>query len=380
MLPRFMIGLISALFLAGLAQTTTIPASASPAPVAYVYVTLDGSINAYAAAADGTLTEIGTQPTAGAVWHLSVTKKFLYGIDGESNIWMFAIWPHGGLTSLGVMKTSDYDPDNCYAFGDLQVDQTGSNIYALVGDCDGHSYLASFKIQSTGKLLYMGRAYGNSWAQSQIRFTENNLYAFQTGCMAKSGNPQISSATAETAQYKRESNGFLTYLGTTHEVPEGSGDKSFCPFMMTSHGNQLAFEYFRWEPGEFYGDGYPLGVYTVAADGKLSTKSNYENMVITGVYPETMSISPSGSVLAVGGDGEFQFFHFDGSSQPVQWGSPIAADNNVTELGWDKADHFYALTESSLYVYKVTATSYTQEAGLPNAFTNAGSVIVLSLD
>jgi hypothetical protein len=375
MANRLMAGLTSALCLAALAQTTTITASASSAPVAYVYVALDGSINAYTAATDGTLTEIGTQPTAGAVWHLSVTKKFLYGIDGESNIWMFAIGPHGALTSLGVVKTSDYDPDNCYAFGDLQVDETGSNIYALVGDCDGHSYLASFKIESTGKLLYLGRSYGNSWAQSQVRFTANNVYAFQTGCQTKPGS-QI--PTPQTAQYKRESNGFLTYLGTTHEVPEGSGDESFCPFMMTSHGNQLAFEYLRW--GKYSGNGYPLGVYTVASDGKLSTKSNYENMAITGVYPETMSISPSGEVLAVGGDGEFQFFHFDGSTQPVEWSSPIAADNDVTELGWDNSGHFYALTESSLYVYKVTATSYTQEAGLPNAFTNAGSVIVLSLD
>ncbi len=380
MLPRFMAGITSALCLAALVHITTVQAKASATPVAYVYVAAGFAINSYAAAADGALTPIQSQPTPGrSISHLSVTKKFLYGIDSSSDISMFSIGPQGALTPIGVLNASHYDPDNCFAFGDLQVDGTGTNLYTLVGDCDHNSYLVSFRILSTGELLYLGRAHGDSYAISSIRFAENNRYAFQTGCLAKTGSPQISSATAETAEYKRESNGYLTYLGTTHEVPEGSGDKSFCPFMLTSHGNQLVFEYFRFEPGEFYGGNYPFGVYTVAADGKLSTKSNYENMVDTQIYPTTMSISPSGAVLAAAGDEGFEFFHLSGSSQPVKW-EVFSTDPNVTELGWDHADHFYALTSNSLVEYTVTATSYKRLAGLPNAFTNTSSLIVLSLN
>jgi hypothetical protein len=379
MLPRFMAGITSALCLAALAHITTVQAKASTTPVAYVYVVLGSSINSYATAADGTLTAIQSQPTQGHnIWHVSVTKKFLYGIDGASDISMFSIGPNGALTPIGVLNASSYDPDNCFASGDLQVDETGTNLYTLVGDCDRNSYLVSFKILSTGELVYLGRAHGDSYAISPIRFTENNRYAFQTGCLAKTGSPQVSSATAETGEYKRESNGYLTYLGTTHEVPEGSGDKSFCPFMMTSHGNELVFEYLRFEPGEFYGLNYPLGVYTVASDGKLSTKSDYENMAFTEVYPTTMSISPSGAVLAAAGDEGFEFFHLSGSKQPVAW-ETFPADPNVTELGWDNADHFYALTSTSLVEYSVTSTSYKKLTGLPNAFTNAGSLIVLSV-
>lgn len=374
MVPRLMTGLASALCLAALAQTT-VQAKAATAPVAYVYVSAGGAVYAYAAAENGTLTAIGSQTTPNhAIWHLSVTKKFLYGIDGQSDIYMYSIGPHGAITQIGFLDVADYDPDNCFASGVLQVDESGSDVYDTVGDCDGNSYLVSFKILPTGELLYLGKAPANGSAISQIRFTDNNVYAFQTGCETNTG-------TAETAEYKRESNGFLTYLDTLDDAPENSGIKSFCPFTLASHGDYLAFEYLRYWPGVgFYGSGYPLGVYTVSAEGKLSTKSDYTNMATAEVYPRTISISPSGAVLAVGGDEGYQFFHFNGASQPVKWTGPFAADNDVLELGWDTADHFYALTASSLYEYRVTATSYKQEAGLPNAFTNAGSVIVLSLN
>src|ERR1700743_1868905 len=101
MAPRLMAVLTGALFLAALAQTTTMQASASAAPVAYVYVSAGSNVYAYATAVDGTLTAIGSPPTPGAaIWHLSVTKKFLYGIDGQSDIYMFAIGSQGALTPL----------------------------------------------------------------------------------------------------------------------------------------------------------------------------------------------------------------------------------------------------------------------------------------
>lgn len=386
MIPRFKAVLTGALSLAALAQTTTMPASASAAPVAYVYVAAGASVYAYATAADGTLTPLGSRATPGAaIWHLSVTKRFLYGIDGQSDIYMFAIGSHGALTSLGVLNAADYEPNACFGSGILQVDETGSNLYAEVGDCNGEGeFIDSFKILPTGDLLYLGRAPASSFGISQIRFTSNNLYAFQTGCYATVGDGgAITSATTETTEYKRESNGYLTYLGTMHDVPEGSGVKTFCAFSLASHDNQLIFEYFRYEATQFpsfYGGDYPLGIYTVSPDGELSTKSNYTNMVVSEVYPTTLSVSPSGAVLATAGDSGYQFFHYSETGQPVKWTGPFSAEGSIEELGWDKADHFYALTDSSLIVYHITATTYKQEAGLPGAFTNAGSVIVLSLD
>jgi hypothetical protein len=381
MVPRSVLGLTATLCLAALAQTTTMQASASSAPVAYVYVAELGAIQAYATAADGTMTRIQSEPTVGAIWHLSVTKKYLYGIDGSSDISEFSIGSNGKLTPIGKLAATDYDPGNCFASGILQVDVSGAIVHAAVSDCDGQSYIVSFKIGSTGQLEYLGRAFASEWTISQIRFTSNNLYAFQTGCHITAGNAGgITSETPVTTEYKRESNGYLTYLGTTADVPDGSGDKTFCPFNLASHGNQLVFEYLRYLPGEFYGVDYPLGNYTVSSDGKLTTNSNYANMAATHIYPRAISISPSGAILATGGDEGYQFFHFSGSSQPVKWTGAFATNGMVTELAWDKADHFYALTENSLIEYHITSTSYKKLAGLPNAFTSAGSVIVLSLN
>lgn len=392
MVPRFTAGLTLTLCsIAAFAQTSnqsSVTASSS-GPVAYVYVAAGSQVYAYTASASGTLTPVQGVSSTGVIWHLSVTKKFLFGIDGGSNIYSFAIQPNGGLLPVSVLNAQDYAPDTCFASGVLQVDETGSNLYAEVGSCHNGSYVVSFKILPTGELLYLGKASASSYAASQLRFSEMNEYAFLTGCYATETYPEnVTSATAETTEYKRESNGYLTYLGTSHDVPQGKGTATYCPFTLGSDAsNHLVFEYLQYQPqegpgtfGEFYGTDYPLGIYTVAPDGTLSTTSNYQNMAASEVYPVTVSVSPSDAVMAVGGDEGYQFFHFNGANPPVKWTGPFSANGRVMELGWDKSDHFYALTESSLIMYHITATSYKQEAGLPNAFTNAGAFIVLSLE
>lgn len=394
MLPRLTAGLLGTALCSAalLAQTSTpqssVTSAATTAPVAYVYIAAGNKVMAYTTSASGNLTPVSSTTTSGLIWHLSVTKKFLFGIDGGSNIYTFAILPGGGLAQLPVLSVDTYAPDTCFGSGVLQVDETGSNLYAEVGSCHNGSFVVSFKILPTGELVYLGRAFAESYSSSQLRITGENKYAVMTGCLATVTYPgNITSATTETTEYKRESNGYLTYIGTLHDVPEGSGYKTFCGETVGNDAsNHLAFLYLRYQPpigkggfGEFYGGDSPIGIYTVDSDGKMTTTSNYGNMVSTGTYPVTVSISPSGAVLATAGDEGFQFFHFRGGNQPVKWTGLFSAGGRLMELGWDKADHFYAMTETSLIMYHVTSTSYKQEAGLPNAFTNGSAFIVLSL-
>jgi hypothetical protein len=115
----------------------------------------------------------------------------------------------------------------------------------------------------------------------------------------------------------------------------------------------------------------------VNAEGKLTTKSTYENMPDYDVYPHTASISPTGKLLAVGGGYAFQLFHFNGSEPVTKFSPAIAVDDNLLEFGWDKSNHLYSLSGSSLFVYTVTPTSIEQAPGSPISIPTAASVIVV---
>ena len=123
-----------------------------------------------------------------------------------------------------------------------------------------------------------------------------------------------------------------------------------------------------------------LGTFTANSQGKLSTMSTYENMVSTEFEQVgTMSISPSGKLLAVAGynDG-FQLFHFNGSSPIKHYTGVLQANHTFKQFGWDGANHLFATSyDGFLFVYTVTPTSIEEAPGSPYSIPEAGSLIVL---
>jgi hypothetical protein len=86
--------------------------------------------------------------------HLSVTKKFVFGIDGKSNIYSYSIAANGGLKYVASIDAAKYvkDASSTSSAPVLQVDETGSDVYAFVTDTNNNWYLLSFKIESNGEL------------------------------------------------------------------------------------------------------------------------------------------------------------------------------------------------------------------------------------
>jgi hypothetical protein len=122
-----------------------------------------------------------------------------------------------------------------------------------------------------------------------------------------------------------------------------------------------------------------LATYTADSHGNLTTKSTYENMPATALqFINTMSISPSGKLLAVGGQG-FQVFHFNGGSPITHFSGVLQAGYAFQQFGWDGDNHLYALGGGKLFVYTVTPTSITEASGSPYSIPEASSVIVRSL-
>jgi hypothetical protein len=103
-----------------------------------------------------------------------------------------------------------------------------------------------------------------------------------------------------------------------------------------------------------------LGTFTANAHGGLTTQSTYLNMPTTALSPvSTMSISPSGKLLAAGGQG-FQVFHFNGSRPITDYTGLLQAGDSFEEFGWDRDNHLFASSGNALFVYTATPTSIKQ--------------------
>jgi len=73
--------------------------SAIAAPVAYAFVSTANPNNVYslAVSSNGSFTHVGTASSPASIYHLSVTKQFLFGIDNASNIYSYSISSTGAL-------------------------------------------------------------------------------------------------------------------------------------------------------------------------------------------------------------------------------------------------------------------------------------------
>jgi hypothetical protein len=351
-----------------LAQQSTVQDSprsaASSSPVAFVYVSRTNPktvVDALSASANGTLTLVGEVPSANALNHLSVTRKHLFGIDGGSNIYSYSIAANGALKQVAITAAGKYIPDFDATAGgtELQIDESGSDLYVFLADKEQNVYLVSFKIESNGELQYLGKSYANGYA-SQLRFVQNNTFALSAECVILSESSTFVSFRAQTLVYRRESNGYLTYVDASQDEPAAKSPDQFCPWLaVNDSSDHLAVGYAAIDDNENTIDGYALGTFTASTQGKLSTTSSYENMPITTYPPQVMSISPSGKLLAVAGQGFYQFFHYNGGQAITKYAGPFEFQTHaVLAFGWDKSNHLYLLNDSALIPYSITPTSY----------------------
>jgi hypothetical protein len=206
-----------------------------------------------------------------------------------------------------------------------------------------------------------------------ISFLGNNKFAYETGCDQDALN-------GATAAFKRESSGELKFVNGVRELPKtkNPGD-IYCPFKLaTDPTDHLAFVLQAYNENTGYSDGpMVLASYTADSEGNLTTKSTFETMPSIETQANTISISPSGKFLAVGGSG-FQIFHFNGSSPITKYTGVFQPGSQFTEFGWDGDNHLYALGSGKLYVYTVTSTSVEEASGSPYSIPEASSMIVLT--
>jgi hypothetical protein len=384
------LSLLALLIAAGAGVQAVSPQTNSP--VAYVYVSRPTHVDGFSAAPDGRLTPVPGSPFANiSVSHMSVTNKFLFGAgDDNQSIDSFAIAKDGSLTKIGEIDTHNYNPpdNDCYDVGPTQVDYARTTLYNDDWNCDGDSqYIQSYKIESNGELTFLANSGGQSedWEMGPPVVLGTDAYLYVAGLYGQGPGGVIQS-------YKRQSNGAMELSNPNITMPPTKNpDDIYQPFPVlagdpTSH-IAVAMQAENGISGE--DDGPPvLASFTAQSNGNLVSTNSPDSMAAADLkWIDSMSVSPTGKLLVVGGDGPvyssdvkgFQIFHFNGASPITHYSGLLQSNYAFSQFGWDKYNHLYALGGGYLFVYTVTPTSIEQAPGSPYSIPEASSVIVLDL-
>jgi hypothetical protein len=370
---------------AAFAQSST---ASTASPVAYVYVTRQTHIQGYSVASNGRLTPLPGAPVAAAVSAVVLNKKYLFALsDNGSDLYSYAIAADGALDLVATTDAGRYD--TCAGgLSLLTIDKTGSTLYTTSPACSGY---AAFKIdQNNGQLQYVGTS-TQEFGYSKLVLLGNNQYAYELGCGVEDTPENFA------LSYQRQNNGFLTLLNENPlPMPSASDPQNdfYCPAVTgyqpwkqdlnsaASDGTNhlaVAVQDFNLETFAFQGP-VEIATYTADAQGNLTTRSTWSNMVKTAQEDtaSAVSISPTGQLLAVGAQG-FQVFHFHGGAQATAYTALLRVADQFLQFAWDADNHLYALSTGQLRVYTATPASVTEDPGSPVSIPGASSLVVLPL-
>ena len=350
---------------------------AGTAPVAYVYVSSEGSdgnpdnIVAFAASRDGKLAPVAGSPFPAHVFSMAVNGKYLFGEEeDEIHTYSFSIAADGSLKKVASTNDQQHNGGDCGGIGPLFLDHTGATLYGVDFDgvsCKSNIYV-SYKVENpTGELQYLGKNGATSYFNSPLSFIGNNVYAYGASCV---GDPQIYG-------FQRQSDGMLTLANVSGAVPVAPQGDSYCPTLTAAdRTNHVAVFLQTLVAGAF--DQGQLATYTADQFGNLTTNSTDANMPQTSLLTGyDMKMSPSGELLAVGGLAGLEVFHFNGSD-PVTPYTGLLTNDYIQQLFWDNAHHLYAIAPGAgkLYVFTITPEDFSQAAGSPHAIADPVSIIV----
>jgi hypothetical protein len=360
-------------------ETASISSSSGTGtPVAYVYVSSSSTqnqsqINAYLADENGSLKPVPGSPFVENGLTLAVGKRWLFSSD-TVYIYSFAIAPNGALKQVSSVNAQAY---NGYADGgpiSLFLDRTGQSLYDLdiYGNIGANNTYQFFDVdQGNGSLSYVGAtSAATPDFETPLSFVGNDQYGYGGGCYH--GDQALYG-------FSRSESGALSDLDLNPPFPAAK-DGAYCPYIAVSDGrNHLAVSL---SPNNDMTPTGPtqLAAYTVESSGALTTTSTYQNMPAIDVANlQTMSMSPSGRLLAVGGSGGLEAYHFNGAS-PITKYTGLLTSDSIWQVYWDNSNHLYAVSQTSgeLFVFTVTGESYVQAPGSPYAITNPYAVVARS--
>jgi hypothetical protein len=388
--------LLSALFTAplfaqGVQQTANAAAASTPASVAYVYVGTSKGINLYNASSTGKLTLVSGSPFKTTGLMIGSNQKYLITL-GTSWVRSYPVKANGAIgAQVSQINTQNYSGRDCGTTNGAVLGHTGQDVYVLLNvPPDGNNVcnaFQSFKIATSGQLTFNGATThdtGAPAARNLPTFLANNKFAYGINnfdFVTQVGDVNVYLNGEST--FTRESNGTLEFLNFywPFPAPPPADDPGYTwfPLQVTADpSNHLAIAMKPWFDPPFGTSRSPqLASYTADSEGKITTTNTYKNMPYPDVFPTVLNMSPDGKLLAAGGYGGLQVFHFNGGA-PITRYSKVLTTNQVNWIRWDKANHLYALsTTGKLYVYTITPTSIAAAPGSPYTISGPAALFVV---
>jgi hypothetical protein len=360
-------------------SSTTV--ATSPAAWVYVSSTLPGGslneIEAFDAAPNGKLTAVPGSPFQENVTSMAVNGKYLFAVNSDGfDIDTYLLESNGALHYSATTNASQ--PGDCNSLGSLVLDHTGATVYDMEfrGSGCANNTFESFAVnRPTGGLKDLGNSSANNWLYLPVSFVGNNVYAYTASCLGD--------MYWGIYGFQRSSNGLLTEINSSGAPPTPPTGYFYCPSQAAADPtDHVAITMQPVNQQNFSPDKPPqLATYTADANGNLSTMSTAANMPTTAVVNVTdIAMSPSGKLLAVGGTGGLQIFHFNGAS-PITHYTGLLTTDEVDQFFWDNENHLYAISTAAnkLWVFTVTPTGYSEAPGSPYTVNAPHDIIVQPL-
>jgi hypothetical protein len=363
------------------------PDATAPAPVAYVYVQTANGINVYDATATGKLTMVKGSP-----FKLSGPGQTMVGGNGKyfitlgaNDLHSYPVASNGAIgKQVSQIDTYSYSGSECSAFGAFsgiaaEFDPTGKAVDVLwnggySGDGEACSAIQTFAVNVAGGLTFVGDLnVGDQGIGNLLTFSGNNKFAAFVG----DDDPYFPKVDI----FARESNGLLenppNSSGVTGPEPApGDNVYQWEGPLSSDSTNHFAVVVSDFSKTTFTNAPDQLASFTVSSKGEFISTNTYKNMptVSDGYEFGFLSMSPSGKILATNAPIGTQLFHFNGTN-------PITKFTSINVGGatqWDKSNHLYILSGTSLYVYTVTPTSVVKAPGSPYPISGGQGLVVVT--
>ena len=388
--------------------TTPSPTPPASTTAAYVYVTSlptaassTYEIRAYAADGSGQLAPLSGSPFNQSVASVTASGGYLVAsTPSQPDINSYKIGSNGTLTlasQLNYAQQMGFQSSNdttCSSAGGFIFDRSGQSMYAAVGnyDCSNNNAIASFAFNSSnGSLSYLGNVNIGYESSAAISVLGNNNYAYSAlfdACMY-----------GGISSFARESNGLLNDSPATitpefgPSAPSGATSSGVSQpiyrpgFTAADTTNHVAMaEYPCFAVGGVDDTQVQLATYTADENGNLSTADTSATMPTTTINPQRLEMSPSGTLLAVGGTGGLQVFHFNGAN-PITSFTGVLTTDTISQILWDNSNHLYALSQfqggpgsdfgsGKLHVFTITDTGASEAPGSPYTIAEPMSLAV----
>ncbi|HVI06838.1 MAG TPA: hypothetical protein VND65_00945 [Candidatus Binatia bacterium] len=376
---RLVLALIFGLGAFATAQSAPQPPTETPVPAAaYVYIAgSNGSqtqIEAYSASANGALTAVPGSPfKSDSISTLAASGQWLYGAN-TVDIFVYAIASTGAIKPVSSINAQQY---NGYADGgpiSLFLDRTSSTLYDL--DIYGNNganntYQFFSSANPSGGLTYLGAtASASPEFETSLSFIPGDKFGY--GASNYHGFQNIYG-------FSRAANGALTDMNLNTPIPAAPVG-AYGPYLAAADTtNHLAITLSPTNDMTPCGP-TQLASYTANSEGTLTTTNTSQNMPVLGVgSPNSIAISSSGTLLAVGGTSGLQVFHFNGANPITKFTGPLVSDN-ISQVAWDSTGHLYAISQSTgkLYAFTVTSTTARPAPGSPHTVAGPMNLVVLS--